>query len=207
LTQPNKNGITHLAKCKIVFSSNLKAPCRWCGEKVRLLVAAEDNPLSCFWCGSFIGDDLCGFCYHGISPPLWQRWDLPCCLLGKDSGGTKFCKDFTSGSPFGENWRNDIGERRKKMEEILRKVKFEDCDYCKHWNNKNAFRLVGNIVFACPEAAYCEVDGPSKPGDYLKKPCERFEAENKNELKSQKSPLLKYIKMLRLKEISRKAAE
>jgi len=63
-------------------------------ERKALIIAEKGKDLRFLEGGGSMPDELCWFCEYGIDPLLLHRGDVPSCLLGKDCGVVKFCKDF-----------------------------------------------------------------------------------------------------------------
>lgn len=201
---------------RIVFDSGI--PCTVC-KKGSLIVAERNESLRCFHCGSGCADPLCWFCENVVSVNLLALGYVPSCLLGHQSGWVKFCGDFTAGTSFGTDWKKDIGERRKRAENLFSKIRLENCGFCEHRNADNVIKHMkdGKVIenkarideilasggtiylYEDPEATFCELDkdefGPIGV-------CRRFSPSKKDSFyQTQKTKLPRYIHYLQLLEL------
>jgi len=171
-------------------------------EKKVLIVAEQGHDLRFLEGNSSMPDMLCWFCQYGFSPFLSSRGDVCSCLLGKDSGWVKFCRDFVPGLTFGQNKRRDMGKRRERAEEVVSKIVWEHCIYCEHWNTENVVKTYseGGATFIESDSknAFCEIK--EKP-HYWKTLCRKFrlteDPKKRVQFELQKSKLQEYIRELK----------
>lgn len=202
-----------LSPSKFVFESPSKMDFSYgdlcelglCGKKKVLIVAEQGQDLHFLEGNSSMPDQLCWFCGNGISPFLLSRGDVLSCLLGKNSGWVKFCRDFVPGLTFGRNKRRDMGERRRRAGKIFSKIIWEHCIYCEHWNTENVVKIYPEGGKTFIESAYtnafCEIrEGPH----HWKTPCRNFkltkDSKKRAQFERQKSKLREYIQELKENE-------
>lgn len=175
------------------------------GKKKVLIVAEQGQDLRFLEGNSSMPDELCWFCKHGFSPFLLNRGDVSGCLLGKNCGWVKFCKDFVPGLTFGQNKRGDMGTRRRRAEEVLSKMLFEHCAYCQHWNTEEVVKTLpakgGDDIIIDSHAAFCGIQ--KSPHDW-KTPCQNFRLtrnpKERARLEHQKTQLRDYVQKLKSME-------
>jgi len=183
---PEKDGeqkVVWLSSRKLVFEweTEVGSHFPWgyevTGKKKVLVTAEEGKDLYFLEDGGYSTDMdmLCFFCEYGIDWRLAYRGDVPSCLLGKDCGWVKFCRDFVPGPPFGENRERDMGKRREAAERILQKIVWQRCVDCEHWNTGGVYTFATDGgVYEDREAAFCEILG-MKPELGFWKSCKSFE--------------------------------
>ena len=132
------------------------------GKKRVLVIAEAGKNLLFFGMGENSGysgqDILCCFCGNSIT--FGGRGIAPTCSVGKLILGVKFCRDFAIGPPFGEDTTKDTGERREIVEQILPKIEWDHCDYCKFLNSENVIKFFGDgegFITEDPAARFCEI--------------------------------------------------
>lgn len=176
-------------------------------EKKKILVIAEEGKdLYFLEDGGFSTehDVLCFFCDYGIDLRLVYCGFVPSCLLGKDCGWVKFCRDFVPGPSFGEDKKRDMGERREAAEKVLAKIVWQNCSDCEHWNNKGVYTFADDGgVYENLEAAFCEILGKKPEIGYWKN-CRSFEVsrnpEKRADYERRTTRLRDYIAELRVLE-------
>lgn len=167
-------------------------------------------------------DFLWFFCEFGLSLDLIGSYDLQSCLLGKDCGWVMFCRDFKPGTPFGEDKDQDLGERLITAEKISRKIVWQECNYCEHWNKDNVVRIIDggkerpikdNDLFITNEnvsdliidekSAFCNLLA-GLPDLGFGKTCKNFTISKKKDVKSSyektKSQFKNYIDSLKVQD-------
>lgn len=115
------------------------------GTKKQIVIAQKGKNF-CFLSkngGYDYRDYLCFFCKFWISWELILDTRLPSCLLGKECGCVRFCRDFKPGTPFGEDKKLDL-ERLDAAEQINSKIGWGDCFFCKYQYPYHGIRVVEN---------------------------------------------------------------